>query len=79
MSQYRKEQCQMMLDALRGAGLGMTRADFAKLLGIKKGTHLNGLIAELLNRNLATATRGLDRHNRSVFIYWPVAAEEQES
>jgi len=70
MSQYRQSQCQLMLEALRGAGLGMTRRDFANLLKIKKGTHLNGLIKELTERDLAIVKRGIDAHNRPVFIYY---------
>ncbi len=70
MSDYRKSQCTKMLEALRGAGLGMTRRDFATLLSIKKGKHLNDLILELTTRDLAIVKRGVDAHNRSLFIYF---------
>lgn len=70
MSNYRQEQCEKMLAALNGAGLaGMTRRQFAELLGIKKGHHLNGLINELIGRDLARSTIGVDNHNRSQFVY----------
>jgi len=70
MSQYRQEQCQKMLDALERAGFsGMSRKQFAELLGIKKGKHLNSLIDELINRNLAKKTDGIDAHNRPLFVY----------
>lgn len=70
MSEYRKSQCEKMLEALKGQGLGMTRRDFANLLGIKKSQHLNKLILELTTRDLAIVKRGLDKHNRDVFIYF---------
>jgi len=70
MSEYRKSQCENMLQALERAGFsGMSRKQFAELLGIKKGKHLNGLIDELIARNLARKTDGIDEHNRPLFIY----------
>lgn len=82
MSTYRQEQCQRMLEALDGAGrLGMTRLQFAELLNIKKGKHLNDLIAELVRRDLATVKRLNDIHNRKTFFYFSTtatAAEVQE-
>ena len=70
MSQYRQNQCQLMLEAVDRAGVkGVTRAEFAALLGIKKGKHLNGLIAELISRNLAVSRMVKDIHNRNLFIY----------
>lgn len=72
MSEYRKSQCTLMLEALRGAGLGMTRKDFATLLGIKKSKHLTGLIDELISRNLAEGKYGIDQHGRKLFIYFAV-------
>jgi len=72
MSEYRREQCERMLEALNRSSItGMTRKQFAELLGIKKGQHLNKLLLELTTRDLAIVKRGLDRHNRKVFIYFP--------
>lgn len=70
MSSFRQSQCEKMLEALNGAGVnGMSRKQFAELLGIQKGQHLNGLIAELITRNLARKVDGIDQHNRPLFIY----------
>lgn len=70
MSKHRQSQCQTMLEALERAGVnGMSRKQFADLLGMNKGNHLNGLINELLTRNLARQTNGVDEHNRPLFIY----------
>lgn len=70
MSQYRQEQCEKMLAAVNGAGFsGMSRKQFAELLDIKKGKHLNGLIAELIDRKLINKFDGIDNHNRPLFVY----------
>jgi len=78
MSLHRQEQCQKMLEALDRAGAGMTRSEFAELLGIKKSQHLLGLIKELLERDLATVKRGVNRNNRPVFIYYSIGAAHAE-
>lgn len=79
MSTYRQEQCQKMLEALDGAGrLGMTRLQFAALLNIKKGKHLNNLILELVQRDLATVKRLPDIHNRKTFFYFSTSAATAE-
>jgi len=79
MSQYRQEQCEKMLAAVTGAGYaGMSRKQFAELLGIKKGKHLNSLIDELISRNLVHKVNGVDNHNRPLFIYVPVAMSQAE-
>lgn len=73
MSRYRQQQCETMLAELKRAGRrGVTRAEFAKLLDIKKGTHLNGLIAEIVTRDLAFLKRAKDDHNRDIFVYFPI-------
>jgi len=59
-----------MLNALERAGVaGMSRKQFAELLGIGKGNHLNSLIDELISRNLAKKKNGRDEHNRKLFLY----------
>lgn len=72
MSLYRQQQCEKMLAALKEHHmLGMTRKDFAELLGIKKGQHLNKLLLELTTRDLAVVKYLVDNHNRKVFLYFP--------
>lgn len=72
MSKYRQEQCELMLEAVNRAGRkGVTRLEFAKLLDIKKGQHLNKLIAELVSRDLVIVKRVKDQHNRKLFVYLP--------
>jgi len=78
MSEYRKDQCERMLEALKGAGLGMTRLEFAKLLGIKKSNHLVALIDELISRGLAEAHYGVNSHNQKVIIYFYLAPNPPE-
>jgi hypothetical protein len=78
MSQYRQQQCTLMLEALGRAGqFGMTRKEFAELLGIKKGTHLNELIKELVVRDLAIVKKAKDIHNRPIFVYFAMPVEEK--
>lgn len=70
MSEYRQSQCQTMLEALERAGVaGMTRKEFADLLRIKKGSHLNGLIDELMTRQLAFKANVKDKNNRPMYLY----------
>ena len=79
MSQYRQQQCEKMLAAITGAGYsGMSRRQFAELLNIKKGKHLNGLIDELIARKLARKVDGVDNHNRPLFIYVVVSISQAE-
>jgi hypothetical protein len=72
MSDYRKQQCERML-AMLGEGhiTGVTRKEFATMLGIKKGSHLNSLIKELVVRELAIVKYLPDQHNRRTFYYFP--------
>jgi len=70
MSEYRKNQCTEMLEATRRAGrAGMSRREYATLLNIKKGKHLNDLISELTTRDLVIVKKVKDQHNRPLFIY----------
>jgi len=70
MSDYRKAQCEKMLHALERAGMsGMSRKQFADLLGIKKSQYLIGLIDELLARGLAIKTEGTNINNKNLFVY----------
>jgi len=79
MSKHRQSQCEAMLAELERAGVnGVSRKQFAKLLDIKKGNHLNGLIAELLERNLAHKVDGIDDNNRPLFIYLLPSISEAE-
>lgn len=77
MSHYRQGQCEVLLDELRGAGaVGRTRKQLAERLGIKKGKHLNGLIAELTTRDLAFVKLLPDEHNRLAFVYFDIGQLE---
>lgn len=70
MSQYREQQCEKMLAAVKRAGqAGVTRREFAELLNIKKGKHLNDLILELTTRDLVIVKKVKDQHNRELFVY----------
>ena len=80
MSNYRASQCDKMLDAVNSAGrAGVTRLEFAQLLGIKKGQHLNGLIGELLKRDLAFAKKVKNQHNRELYVYLPIGLLDVQS
>lgn len=71
MSEYRFSQCKTMLSALMAAGgAGVTRKQFAEVLGIKKSKHLVNLIDELVARGLAVKQDSTDSHNRAVFRYY---------
>lgn len=65
-------QCDKMLEALRqSGGVGLTRAQFAELLGIKKGPHLTGLINELVTRNLALVETQIFPKGFTGYVYKP--------
>jgi len=73
VSDYRLAQCNKMLDALRHAGgAGLTRKDFAILLGIKKSTHLVGLIKELVERDMAFVKQEHLSNGLPYFRYFPI-------
>lgn len=73
MSDHREQQCIKLLDALEPTGrVGLTRKDFAAVLGITKSQYLNGLIDELVSRNLAEMTPGKMPNGLPVYVYFKV-------
>jgi DNA-binding MarR family transcriptional regulator len=77
MTAHREQQDKKVLDALKGASLGLTRLQIAELLGIPKSPYVSRLTRQLAERDLVIVKRGLDGRRRNIFIYFYNDLKEQ--
>lgn len=70
MSEHRKNQFRIILNAVKLSPNGITRLEVSRLLEIPKTYHVTKLLKELVEAELLYCKSGVDGRRRNVFTYY---------
>lgn len=74
MTGYKERQLQRAYEAIKAAGReGLTRAEVARVLGLKNGTQVHELMMELAAMNIIVADRSPELP-RAPMVYYDLSA-----